>query len=310
MLPRGVHGVTCSVAQPALHASTQVDTRKCSTVLWLLPTLNTSALAAPNQVLQLRAPVSLESLEVMQVHDGGVDVAAAVAPNKRGRYGGLAERAPDHEAIDFMQEVALHSSAEAYGAYLAARDRVREAVQAAQHAKEMHAFEERLRKELNDQVAPVRNLIIERVLTRHCPRCQAAFVDFDGCLALTCAKASCKCAFCAICLEDCGADAHAHVGRCQYAGGSLHAAAGQVKALENRWRIDRIRQVGAAAVTLKQPRRCADYCLSATPDRLARVSVVLRLVRMCHVPFMYVCMCFVLTVHPQQCRGFWFGVHP
>jgi hypothetical protein len=41
-----------------------------------------------------------------------------------------------------------------------------------------------------------------------CPRCKAVFGDFDGCNALTC---PCGAHFCAICLQDCGADAHSHV---------------------------------------------------------------------------------------------------
>ena len=38
------------------------------------------------------------------------------------------------------------------------------------------------------------------------------FIDFDGCFALTCG--TCKCAFCAWCLKDCGADAHACAAAC------------------------------------------------------------------------------------------------
>eukprot|EP00892_Ulva_mutabilis_P006559 jgi/Ulvmu1/4275/UM197_0002.1 len=141
------------------------------------------------------------------------------------------------------REVALHSSPKAYEAYLGARDRVREAAQADQHLREMKAFEERLRKELNDQVTPVRKLIIEKVLTPHCPRCQAAFLDFDGCLALTCRRPECGCAFCAVCLKDCGSDAHGHIGSCKYANGSLHAATGEIRQLENQWRTDRIKEI-------------------------------------------------------------------
>lgn len=56
--------------------------------------------------------------------------------------------------------------------------------------------------------------IVENILTLQCPRCKAAFVDFDGCFALTCSRNLCRCGFCAWCLGDCGADAHAHVARC------------------------------------------------------------------------------------------------
>jgi hypothetical protein len=48
-------------------------------------------------------------------------------------------------------------------------------------------------------------------LNLKCPRCQSAFLDYDGCNALTCAVPDCRAAFCAICLKDCGSDAHQHV---------------------------------------------------------------------------------------------------
>lgn len=59
----------------------------------------------------------------------------------------------------------------------------------------------------------VREHICQRILTLSCPRCGQAFVDFNGCMALSCARAGCGCGFCALCQEDCGNDAHAHVGR-------------------------------------------------------------------------------------------------
>jgi protein-arginine kinase activator protein McsA len=48
-------------------------------------------------------------------------------------------------------------------------------------------------------------------LNLRCPRCEAAFHDYDGCNALTCSIPECRAAFCAICLIDCGNDAHGHV---------------------------------------------------------------------------------------------------
>lgn len=58
----------------------------------------------------------------------------------------------------------------------------------------------------------LRNHIVEEILTLKCPRCSCAFLDFDGCFALTCS--SCKCGFCGWCLNDCGRDAHPHVLSC------------------------------------------------------------------------------------------------
>jgi hypothetical protein len=53
---------------------------------------------------------------------------------------------------------------------------------------------------------------LRELLNEQCPRCGAAFLDFNGCCALTCHR--CNCGFCAWCLKDCGADAHTHVARC------------------------------------------------------------------------------------------------
>ncbi len=55
--------------------------------------------------------------------------------------------------------------------------------------------------------------IDEDILTLTCPRegCHKAFLDFDGCYALTCP--GCGCGFCAACLVDCGDDAHDHCRR-------------------------------------------------------------------------------------------------
>jgi hypothetical protein len=57
--------------------------------------------------------------------------------------------------------------------------------------------------------------IVDQLLTLHCPRtmCNAAFLDFEGCFALQCSQ--CKCGFCALCLKDCGRDAHAHLPLCE-----------------------------------------------------------------------------------------------
>ena len=49
----------------------------------------------------------------------------------------------------------------------------------------------------------------DEVLIDKCPKCSAVFFDYDGCNAVTCSR--CTEAFCAVCLEACGRDAHAHV---------------------------------------------------------------------------------------------------
>ena len=69
--------------------------------------------------------------------------------------------------------------------------------------------------QLQREVHNARTTIVEDLLTLKCPRegCRQAFLDFDGCFALSCSK--CGCGFCAWCLEDCGRDAHAHVANCE-----------------------------------------------------------------------------------------------
>jgi|AntRauTorckE5430_2_1112549.scaffolds.fasta_scaffold02718_5 hypothetical protein len=64
--------------------------------------------------------------------------------------------------------------------------------------------------ETNVRARHIFNDLTEKINLK-CPRCKAVFHDYDGCNALICGSASCKAAFCAICLEDCGRDAHAHV---------------------------------------------------------------------------------------------------
>merc|ERR1712137_950505 len=68
-------------------------------------------------------------------------------------------------------------------------------------AKEMeHGFIERLaetkaemmKSSQNAQVMMARDHIIEKILTLHCPRCNQAFIDFDGCFSLTCSRKGCK----------------------------------------------------------------------------------------------------------------------
>jgi len=94
-------------------------------------------------------------------------------------------------------------------------------------------IQEQMEKENNDKIADLKEKlakatgsaeqleidkhrlrIIDDIFTLKCPRCKLAFLDYDGCSAVTCG--GCKAGFCSYCLEDCGADAHGHF----YANGS------------------------------------------------------------------------------------------
>ena len=64
--------------------------------------------------------------------------------------------------------------------------------------------------EMKDRARKLFLRLSER-LNMKCPRCNMVFDDYDGCNALTCSNPECKAAICAICLQDCGRDAHDHV---------------------------------------------------------------------------------------------------
>ncbi len=59
-------------------------------------------------------------------------------------------------------------------------------------------------------------------------------MDFEGCFALTCSR--CACGFCALCLQDCGRDAHAHVSQC------VGGVYGSLKELNVRLKVRRTEQ--------------------------------------------------------------------
>lgn len=72
---------------------------------------------------------------------------------------------------------------------------------------------ERAKKDLvetNVKARKIFNDLAEKI-NLNCPRCKTAFTDYDGCNALTCGVPTCRAGFCAICLKDCGTDAHGHV---------------------------------------------------------------------------------------------------
>lgn len=137
------------------------------------------------------------------------------------RVGGIRCVDPDCDAPVFSDATLAKSLPEAlFGEYTVAKERVAEQ----RINSELEAgFEQRLQLERakagGDAAREmVKQHICERILTLACPRCGQAFVDFNGCMALTCSRAGCGCGFCAICQEDCGGDAHPHIGAgCKWA---------------------------------------------------------------------------------------------
>jgi hypothetical protein len=131
---------------------------------------------------------------------------------------------------------------EVLAAYLGARDRALEARLQASFDQEQLLLKRRLEQEAADRITPIRRHIINKILTLACPRCTAAFVDFDGCLALTCARPGCRAAFCGICMHDCDRDAHRHVAGCKFARGAVFGTAFGIKQMQNAWRAERVKE--------------------------------------------------------------------
>ena len=95
-----------------------------------------------------------------------------------------------HTYTDFA--IAQHVSPAAFKLYLEAKgtiletamvkdneQRVKEAV--AEEVARLEAMSEAER-----QLRTRKNHVVERILTLACPRCGQAFLDFNGCIALTC----------------------------------------------------------------------------------------------------------------------------
>ena len=143
-----------------------------------------------------------------------------------------------------MQEIVAHVKPATFEAFMECRRRVQEADLQRKLDKQMEEYKTRLEKEMQDSINPPRRYIIDKILNLHCPRCEKVFLDFDGCLALTCQAPGCDCGFCAVCLQDCGTDAHAHVRSCPYAnsGGGAYLAEGDIKPAQNAWRADQLRK--------------------------------------------------------------------
>ena len=66
---------------------------------------------------------------------------------------------------------------------------------------------------LKSDLEKAKDHIFENILTLRCPKegCGMAFIDFTGCLALTCPR--CKSGICAKCFKQFGSNAHSHIQR-------------------------------------------------------------------------------------------------
>ena len=100
--------------------------------------------------------------------------------------------------------------------------------------KDQHEIMEQRLKQVRSQNIVDQHVrhVVEEILVLRCPACRMAFIDFTGCLALTCANGDCRRAFCALCQAeaDCGRDAHRHAAMCE-----LNPEFGQVFIALPKW---------------------------------------------------------------------------
>ena len=141
---------------------------------------------------------------------------------------GIAVKCPDLVCKIYYddQAIANHVSREVYDKFTGAKVQLMERKlgegirkEERQRLEEEDAREAALTEEQRC-LEKARKNIVDDILNLKCPRCKAAFIDFEGCFALKCD--SCPCGFCACCLRDCGEDAHSHVASCKE-GRELHS---------------------------------------------------------------------------------------
>ena len=93
-----------------------------------------------------------------------------------------------------------------------------------------------------------------KILKLHCPSCNAMFCPTSGSVAVKCA--SCKTAFCAICLQNCGKDATAHARACKYRRSHCshfwkpRLSMDDVRNAQIDWRVDALRAMLGPVDTL------------------------------------------------------------
>lgn len=125
-------------------------------------------------------------------------------------------------------DIASRVSADAFTAYQAAKARlVQQDIKLAVETQAQAELKQEIAR-LERMDAEERKVYLARkkviaILELRCPHCQTVFVDFAGCMALTCKDYSgrnpafgCGKHFCGWCLQACEGDAHAHVRSCKF----------------------------------------------------------------------------------------------
>ena len=132
----------------------------------------------------------------------------------RGRVKCCAEQA-GCPATFTLQEAAKHASPLAFEALQTHTDDLNKIVMQQEKEQEIERWKASYlaKSEQERRVIAVRKHI-EELMDLRCPKCGMVFGEYTGCAALTCAYAGCNAHFCALCLKDCGQDAHPHVRTC------------------------------------------------------------------------------------------------
>ena len=126
---------------------------------------------------------------------------------------------PDCAFVFEHHDVCQHLlDTDTYDKFAEAGKRLREQKALKEEAQRLEEESQRQLRMLSEEerkINDARKKITEDILTLKCPSCKAAFVDFDGCFALSCK--SCPCRFCAGCLAPAkdGQECHRHVSACE-----------------------------------------------------------------------------------------------
>lgn len=115
--------------------------------------------------------------------------------------------------------------------------------------------------------------IIEKILVLKCPRCRLAFQDFLNCCAITC---RCGAGFCAWCLQDQGADAHAHVMHCNEKPEDVQGVFCEPPVWEAH-QVKRRKALVLQRLQTTEPREVAVLTLGKLHDTLARLGIEIKL---------------------------------
>ena len=156
----------------------------------------------------------------------------------------------DPFSLRTLQDGLSHETFEKYFHSYRAFVEAQEAMKANQLLqKEIESMEKRI--QLEGELCLIRKRI-EDIASSKCPHCKNAWIDFDGCSALTCHISTCKANFCGFCeTEHSSEEIHRHVSSCQFNPklGAVFTSKEEFKEAKKIFRQTRIREYSS---TLEQ----------------------------------------------------------